>query len=283
MQPLAVVILTLNEASNIAKAIVSVEARVPVVVLDSGSTDRTAAIARALGAELIEREFDDYASQRNYALQQLRERYEWVFFLDADEEFTPALWRDIEQCLQGRAPRLDGAYVGYTFCVLGHELRYGGFGSASVLRLMRPQRARFSRGTNERVDDRSLRVTTLRHKLRHADAKPVAAWFHKHVAYAEREARHYLDGEDHRRGLDGAGLATKAGRTVAIRWAYNQLPLFVRPFANFARTVVAQSAWRDGMPGVLFAGMQSLWYPMMIDLMIYEAKQQRPQEQQHAA
>jgi hypothetical protein len=50
------------------------------------------------------------------------------------------------------------------------------------------------------------------------------------------------------------------------------MPLLVRPFVHFGRTVVGQHAWLDGVPGLVFAGMQSLWYPMMIDLFILEAK-----------
>lgn len=267
---LIVIILTLDEEANIAKAIRSVGDRASVLVLDSGSNDRTTAIAEELGAIVRHLPFVDYATSRNHALELVEDNHDWVFFLDADEEFTTELWNEVEQAI--RADDVDGAYVGYSFVVLERELRHGGFGGASVLRLMRPKLARFSRGTNERVDDSQLRVRTLRSKFRHADAKPLATWFRKHVRYAEREARHFVDGDDKARGLTGFGLRTKAARMVGIRWAYNQLPLFVRPFANFGRAVVAQSAWRDGIPGLMFAGMQALWYPMMIDLFIYEAQ-----------
>lgn len=270
MQDLAIIILTLDEEANIAKAIASVDGRAHVVVVDSGSRDRTHELVRAAGAELHEHAFVDYASQRNWALEQVQERFRWAFFLDADEELTPALLDEVGAMI--RRDDVDAAYVGLTFVVLGRELRYGGFRDASILRLMRPALARFSRGTNERVDDSRLRVGKLQHKLRHDDHKPLAEWFRKHVRYAQREARHYVDGDDRKRGLDGFSLRTKAGRTIGVRWAYNKMPLFVRPFVHFGRTVVAQSAWRDGIPGLFFAGMQSLWYPLMIDLFIYETR-----------
>lgn len=277
-EPLVIIILTLDEEANIEKAIASVQRRAPVMVVDSGSRDRTVELARAAGAELHEHAFVDYASQRNWALEQAQSRYRWVFFLDADEEITPALWRAIEQACA--RDDLDGGYVGLTFVVLGRELEHGGFGGASILRLMRPDVARFSRGTNERVDDRHMRVTRLGAKLRHDDHKPLAEWFRKHVRYAQREARHFVDGDDHRRGLDGFSLRTKAGRTVGVRWAYNKLPLFLRPFVHFGRTVVAQHAWLDGLPGLMYAGMQSLWYPLMIDLFIYEERWRRKLERE---
>ncbi|MBC8071826.1 MAG: glycosyltransferase family 2 protein [Deltaproteobacteria bacterium] len=270
MEDLAIIILTLDEEANIAKAIASVAGRAKVIVVDSGSRDATLALAREGGAEVHEHAFVDYASQRNWALEQAQSRFRWAFFLDADEELTPALLGEIEAMI-ARAD-LDAAYVGLTFVVLGRELRHGGFRDASILRLMRPELARFSRGTNERVDDSKLRVGKLVNKLRHDDHKPLAEWFRKHVRYAQREARHYVDGDDRKRGLDGFSMRTKAGRTIGVRWAYNKMPLFLRPFVHFGRTVMAQSAWRDGIPGLFYASMQSLWYPLMIDLFIYEAR-----------
>lgn len=267
---LAVIILARDEEPNITKAIASVAGHAPVIVVDSGSRDHTRELARAAGAEVVEHAFVDYASQRNWALQQAAPRFRWVFFLDADEEITPELWADIHDAIA--KDEVDGAYVGLTFVVLDRELRHGGFGDAAILRLMRPEQAKFVRGTNERVDDRAMRVTKLAHKLRHADAKPLSEWFRKHVRYAEREAGHYVEGDDRRRGLDGFSLRTHAGRRIGVRWVYNHLPLFVRPFVHFGRTVVLQSAWRDGVAGLMYAGMQSLWYPLMIDIFIYEAR-----------
>lgn len=273
MQELVVIILTLNEEPNLAAALASVGGRAPVLVLDSGSTDATAAIAREGGAELHVRKFDDYATQRNHSLDLVRERYRWALFLDADERMTPALWDEIE----GVLPRddVDGVYIGWVFEVLGHDLRHGSFGIASNLRLMKTAAARFGRATHERVDDRQMRVMRLEQKIRHADAKPLAEWFRKHVKYAEWEARHYVEGTDLQRGLEGFSLRTKAGRTVGVRWVYNKLPLFVRPFLHFGRSVVLLGAWRDGLPGLMYASMQSLWYPMMIDLFIVEEKRRR--------
>ncbi|MCX4247884.1 glycosyltransferase family 2 protein [Paraliomyxa miuraensis] len=273
MQELVVIILTLDEEPNLEAALASVGTKAPVLVLDSGSSDRTQELAREGGAELHVRKFDDYATQRNHALDLVRDRFRWVLFLDADERMTPELWAEIEQVL----PRddVDGVYIGWVFEVLGRDLHHGSFGIASNLRLMRAEKARFGRATHERVDDREMRVIRLRHKIRHADAKPLAEWFRKHIRYAQWEAKHYVDGTDEARGLEGFSLRTKAGRTVGLRWAYNKLPLFVRPFLHLGRTVVLHGAWRDGVPGLMYAGMQSLWYPMMTDLFILEEKRRR--------
>lgn len=271
--PFAVVMLTLNEELNLPKALASIGGRAPVVVVDSESTDSTPAVAREYGAEFVVHRFVDYASQRNFALELVERRFRWVFFLDADEEFDEALWTEVQRTVA--EDRVDGAYVRLDGRFLGHRLVHGEFSRAMVLRLMRPERARFGRGINERVDDRELRVIVLNTRLIHRDVRPLAQWFTKHVEYARKEAQAYIDGVDRQRGLQGFGLRTKAARMIGIRWAYNKLPLFVRPFANSMRAVVAQSAWLDGLPGLVFAGMHALWYPMLIDLLIYEEKLRR--------
>src|SRR5579862_6007148 len=92
----SVLILTLNEEKNLPECLASVEWCDDVVVLDSLSTDRTAKIAKASGTRLVERAFDDFAGQRNFALEQIKFKYPWIFHLDADERFTEALREECE-------------------------------------------------------------------------------------------------------------------------------------------------------------------------------------------
>jgi len=271
--PFAVVMLTFNEELNLPKALASIGERAPVIIVDSESTDGTAQVARERGAEFIVHPFVDYASQRNFALEQVAERFRWIFFLDADEEFSPTLWDEVEATCS--KDQVDGAYVRLDVRWLGHRMTHGEFTNSMVLRLMRPEKARFGRGINERVDDRELKIAVLKTRMIHRDARPLTHLFTKHIGYARKEALAYLDGVDRKRGLTGFGLRTKAARMIGIRWAYNKMPLFVRPFALGFRAVVVQGAWRDGIPGLMHAGMHALWYPMLIDLLIYEEKLRR--------
>lgn len=265
---IGVVILTLNEELNLPKALASVAGRCPVVVVDSGSRDGTEAIAREHGAEFVVHPFKDYASQRNWALERVEDRFAWVFFLDADEELTPKLWAELTATAERED--LDGAYVRLDARLLGHRLVSGEFSRARVLRLMRPKVARFGRGINERVDDRQMRVTVLENRLVHRDARPIGEWFKKHVDYATREAMGYVDGLDRPQRLAEINLRTAAGRVAVMRRAYNKLPLFARPFLNYGRVMLLLGAWRDGLAGVFHAGMHALWYPLLVDLLIYE-------------
>ncbi|MBX7078408.1 MAG: glycosyltransferase family 2 protein [Nannocystaceae bacterium] len=273
--PLVIVILTRDEELNLGKALASIAGRVPVVVVDSESTDGTRRIAEAGGAEFVVHRFRDYASQRNFAIAHVTDRFRWVLFLDADEELTEQVWREIDAWIE--RDDVDGIYFGRVLRFLGHDLRHGGMAGHAMLRLMRPEVSRYDREINERVDDRHMRIAYADHKLVHDDRRPLAHWIVKHIGYAEREAEAYLSGRDDT--LEGFSLHSQRGRTIGLRWAYNRLPLGLRPLAHFARTLVVQGGWRDGVAGTVYAVMQSLWYPLMIDMIIVQRRflaQRRP-------
>lgn len=104
---LAAIILTYNESRHIADCIASVQFADQVIVFDSFSTDNTSDLARAAGAEVIQNRFEDYAQQRNAALDAVKGRVDWVLFVDADERITSALADEI------RAAITDGSMVGF--------------------------------------------------------------------------------------------------------------------------------------------------------------------------
>ncbi|EMG36479.1 glycosyl transferase [Desulfocurvibacter africanus PCS] len=88
---ISVLILTLDEEANLPACLDSVRFSDDLHVLDSGSSDRTADIARARGARVTQRPMDDWASQLNFAMRELPFRHPWVFMIDADERASPDL------------------------------------------------------------------------------------------------------------------------------------------------------------------------------------------------
>src|ERR1700722_3072420 len=92
---ISILILTLDEEKNIAACLKSVAWSDDVVVLDSGSSDGTVKIAAQMGAKIKNRKFDNFASQQNWAIQNIKFKNPWVFYLDADERITPELKEEI--------------------------------------------------------------------------------------------------------------------------------------------------------------------------------------------
>ena len=109
MIPLSVIILTKNEAEFITRCIKSVLWADEVVVLDSGSNDRTVEIATSLKANVYQQEWLGYSAQRNHALTLAKN--DWVFFLDADEIVTSELGCSIQKVLTGSMDERDGYSV----------------------------------------------------------------------------------------------------------------------------------------------------------------------------
>jgi len=105
----SVLILTLNEERDLPRCLASIRGCDDIVVLDSGSTDATAALAKAAGARVFTRPFDNFAGQRNHAQREIAFRHPWVFHLDADEQFTPEL--EAECRLAAGRTDLDGFLV----------------------------------------------------------------------------------------------------------------------------------------------------------------------------
>lgn len=100
MTKLIAIILTRNEAANIQACIESLRFADKIIVFDSFSDDETVALAKKAGAEVIQRAFDDYAGQRNAALEAVQEQAEWVLFVDADERVTTELAAEILEAVQ---------------------------------------------------------------------------------------------------------------------------------------------------------------------------------------
>ena len=148
---LSVAIIARNEAHRIARCLKSVAFADQIVVLDSGSTDDTVAIARGLGADVeVTPDWPGFGPQKNRALA--RCRYRWVLSIDADEQISDALAAEILQVL--RAAPAEATVAGYwlrrssRYC--GQVIRHGLWGNDRVLRLFERQRGRF---TNARVHE----------------------------------------------------------------------------------------------------------------------------------
>ena len=100
---LSLIILTYNEEKNLPACLASLKGlECEIFVVDSGSTDRTREIAKAAGAQVFERQFENYAAQRNWAQQNLPIQTDWLLHLDADERLTLELVAEIRERL-GRA------------------------------------------------------------------------------------------------------------------------------------------------------------------------------------
>lgn len=186
-----VMIPTLNESANIVEAVKNAQQLGPVYVVDAGSTDSTAQLARDAGATVMQFDGNGYARQKNWGLENLPFRGQWVFILDADERITPALCDEIRRIVASQ-PKHDGYFVNRLLLFMGRPIRHGGLYPAWNLRLFRRGRARY--------EDRSVHehmicdgpVAYLREEMLHVRRETIEQYIQKHVRYADLESDEWM-------------------------------------------------------------------------------------------
>lgn len=245
--PLSIVILTLNEEARLPGCLASVADCDDVVVVDSGSTDGTQAIARAAGARVVVNRFVNFAEQRNFAHAAAGFRHPWVFHLDADEQMTPEL---LQECRQVTAsdPAYDGFYAAPRMMFHGRWLPHCTDFPAWQARLVNCRRFSFVQTGHGQREAPGLRLGFLRAGYLHdiSDANP-AEWEAKHRRYAREEAeevvRHSAGfGQTLRQAVTGSGLE----RRRALKRLSYSLP--ARPFLRFVYQYLLRGGFLDG-PG----------------------------------
>ena len=227
-------VISFQEEDRIADCVRSLSFCDEVVVVDSGSTDRTRAIAEELGARvLVNRPFPGHKEQKQWCIEQAR--HDWVFCLDADERATP----ELQQAVQSLRDRGELRRAGYEMPRKNHYLgricRAGLFWPDRKIRLFDRRLARWG-GTNphDRVE-------------LHGDAAPErldAAI--EHLSY--RDLRHHLRTIDSFTRIAARAMQQEGRRT-------NVFDLLVRPPSVFVKSLVIKFGIRDGWRGVLIAAL----------------------------
>lgn len=184
---LTVMILTFNEEANIGRTLASVAWARHILVVDSGSTDKTLEIVRSYSqAQIVGRELDSFANQCNFGVERISTS--WVLSLDADYELSPDLAR--EMAALEPSDTIAGYAAGFVYCIHGRPLRSTLYPPRTVL--YRRAKARYrdeGHGHRVAIDGR---VVPLRGRIRHDDRKPLSRWLASQQRYARIEADHLL-------------------------------------------------------------------------------------------
>lgn len=244
---LAAVVLTRNEELHIGDCLDSLAWADERVVFDDDSRDRTAEIARAKGARVIDHPLENFASQRNAALQAVGAT--WILFVDADERVTPALAEEVRQVigLSGEQARSGWWIPRYNY-MIGHRMRGGGWYPDRQLRLLRRDKARYDPAHPvHEIVILDGEAGTLDSHFIHYNYDTVAQFRHKMRRYTAFEAEIlYLQG------------------IRARPWTYASQPL-----KEFWRRFVTLRGYRDHVYGLLFCGLMG-WYTLLAYLRLRE-------------
>jgi len=248
----SVLILTLNEERNLPRCLASIAGCDDLVVLDSGSTDRTVAIARAAGARVFARPFDNFAGQRNHAQRAIAFRHPWVFHLDADEQFTPELSAECRDRAADSGADLDGCLVAPKMLWHGRWIPHCTDFPAYQARFVRAPEFVFVEVGHGQREAPAMRLGRMQSNYLHdLSAGGEAEWLAKHRRYAHAEAeQHFRAGAGDERLWPGLFARDPLRRRRALkRWSY-ALP--ARPALRFVYQYFLRGGFLDGPAGLQY-------------------------------
>jgi glycosyltransferase involved in cell wall biosynthesis len=255
LDQITVIILTYNEASNIRRTLDALTRFPEIVVLDSGSTDGTAAaVALYPNARIAVRPFDSHAAQWNYGLNSCGIHRPWVLSLDADYRVSADLAEEIAALQPEKA--VGGYRCAFRYCIFGRPLSATLY--PPVVALFRREHAHYvQEGHTQRVTVDGV-VGHLSGRIDHDDRKPLERWVASQQRYAELEANHILS-------VAPATLKL-SDRIRLLAWP---APLLV-----FLYALIVKRCIFDGLPGWLYV-LQRTLAEMFIALEILDRRLRR--------
>lgn len=268
--PVSVLVPVREEEANIADCLSRLRWAGQIAVVDSQSSDRTVPLAQACGAEVYQFRYPSagWPKKKNWALEVVPWRHDWVLVIDADERMTPELAREIAEVV--RTADADGYFLKRRFFFMGRWIRHCGYYPVWNLRLFRRDAGRYERigelGDTESGDNEihehvvlaSKQFGYLKHDLIHYAYPDLATWVEKHNRYSNWEAHAMVAGYEGgvKPSLLGDPVARRRWLKVRSRW----LP--GRPLWRFIYSYIFQGGFLDGRAGYYLCWMLA-WYEFL--------------------
>lgn len=265
------IIMTKNEEKNIVDCLESMRGFAKrCVVIDCGSKDRTVELAKKHGADVYNHEFEYYAKQFNWGLENCDIDTEWIVRLDADERFPKELNDEIEQLINDNKEKpMNGITIEADLFFLGRCMKHGIRNKCKMMMFKRAcGKIEDRRRDAHSVINEGYSVMTKHHFI-HYDFKDIDNYIKKYNWYATREMMDYIDflnGQDAIVNTDKHILAQRKKKFGL----YYKAPMFFRCWAWFLYNYIFRLGFLDGKEGLVFAFLECYWYRFVVDSKIYE-------------
>ena len=267
---ISVLILTLNEEANLPRCLSGLQWCDDIVVLDSFSTDATGEIATNAGARFIQREFDDFAAQRNYGLHSITYKNDWVLMLDADEEATPELVEEMQRVTK----ESPADYVLFRMrrkdFLFGQWMRRCNAYPTWFGRLVKPTAVQVTRSVNEEYHADGQVGHLEGHLLHYSYNAGLHDWFQEQNLHSTMEAQRLVNEQDRHRWRFRDLVA---GDPTVRRRALKHLALATpgRPILYFIYFYILRGGFLDGRAALTHSILRA-YYEYMIDVKVKEGR-----------
>lgn len=227
MTKITAIIPTFNEESNIQRALDSVNFADEIIVIDSFSTDKTVDIVRESKAILLQRTFDDFSNQKNFAIG--KSANEWVFLLDADEIVPEDLKEEILKTINSKT-NFNAFYIYRIFFFKNKKLNFSGWRRDKVIRLFRKDSCKYIGKVHEKISTNG-KIGFLKERINHYSYRNYNQYKNKLKNYAKLQAQELLE-----KGL-----------------FVTPYHLFLKPFVRFFIQFIIQFGFLDGIKGFVIS------------------------------
>jgi glycosyltransferase involved in cell wall biosynthesis len=274
---ITILILTMNEEDNLPKALESVRGFARrVVVVDSGSSDRTREIALEAGADVYENTWVNYANQFNWGLDNTEIDTTWTFRLDADEQVLPELARFLNEELSSIGDGIDGIEIRRRMYFLGRWIKHGGIYPNYMVRIFRTSNVRCELAL---MDEHMIvhgGVHRVEADIKDENSKPLRWWMAKHNWYSDREVYDIFARESEKNQEDLLSARFFGTAVERKRWfktnVYNKVPISWRSWLYYVSRYYLKLGFLDGPQGRIYHFLQAYCYRFLVDAKFYEAK-----------
>lgn len=229
MRPVTILIPTYNEAENLRQLLPLLAWADELLVVDSFSADETVVVAKSMGAKVLQREYGNSASQKNWAIPQAA--HAWIFLIDADERPTPALIEEVKKILSQPDSKEEpiAYWIGRNNYFLGKHIRFSGWQNDAVIRLFKRDDCRYAEKEVHAEVIAKGKVAWLKARFEHYTYKSMHHFLAKMERYAYWSAKDYL------------------AKTKRITWYH----LYLKPGFRFFKHYVLKQGFRDGKEGLI--------------------------------
>jgi glycosyltransferase involved in cell wall biosynthesis len=281
--PVSVIIPAKDEEYNLPACLESLSRADEIFVVDSQSQDRSIEISEKFGAQVVQFKFNgSWPKKKNWSLENLPFRNEWVLIVDCDERITDELWDEIETSIQ--SAEFDGYYLNRKIFFLGQWLRHGGKYPDWNLRLFKHQLGRYENLKTENIQNtgdnevhehvvlEGNRVGYLKEDMLHIDFRDMFQWIARHNRYSNWEAQVYLNtlnGKNDDGTIGGSIFGNAVQRKRALKKLWVRLPF--KPLLRFILVYLIRLGFLDGKAGYIYARLISQ-YEYQIGVKLFELK-----------
>jgi len=265
MNDLTVIILTKNEERDLPQCLASLQGFAKLVVVDSGSTDRTCEISVAHGAQVLSHPFESFGKQRNWALDRFSQG--WTLFLDADEVATEAFKRAVKISIEGASDEIAGFYCCWKMMLDGVWLKNSDNFPKWQMRLVRNRRVSFiDVGHGQKEGEIRGRCDYIHEPyLHYGFSKGWSAWVDRHNRYSTLEAQ---DRAQAAVSIKEIFSANPSQRNKAIKRFVSRLPGW--PLLRFVYSFFLRGGFLEGNAGFNYCAMLA-FYEYLIQIKMKEA------------